>query len=63
MYNEKDHIQTAQEGYGFGHRGDYKYRVMDRQCISAVHHTNDIDDAKMYFYKCREYWRGERNES
>ena len=56
MYNEQDYIQTAKDGFGFGHRGEYKYRVMDRQNIGAIHHTNSMDDAKTYFHKCRKYW-------
>ena len=56
MYEEQDYIQTAKDGFGFGGRGDYKYRVMDRQKINPVHHTNDMEDAKKYFHKCREYW-------
>lgn len=56
MYSEQDYIEVAKEGFGFGYRGDYKYRVMDRQKIGAIHHTNDLKDAKRYFHKCREYW-------
>lgn len=56
MYDEQDYIQVAEDGMGFGHRGDYKYRVMDRQKIGATHHTNSLDDAKNWFHKCREYW-------
>lgn len=56
MYEEQDYIQTAKDGFGFGHQGKYKYRVMDRQKITATHHTNDLEDAKRWFHKCREYW-------
>jgi hypothetical protein len=56
MYDEQDYIQTAKDGFGFGHHGDYKYRVMGRLNTGAVHHTNCLDDAKKYFHKCREYW-------
>jgi hypothetical protein len=54
-YAEEDFIQVAKEGFGFGF-SDYKYRVMDKQKIGATHHTNDLDDAKRWFHKCREYW-------
>jgi len=56
MYDEQNYIETAKEGFSFGRRGEYKYRVMDRQKISAMHHTNSLGDAKKYFRKCREYW-------
>lgn len=56
MYEEQDYIQIAKEGFGFGHAGNYKYRVMDRQKIAATHHTNDLENAKRWFRKCREYW-------
>ena len=56
MYKEQDHIETAKDGFGFGHRGDYKYRVLDRQRIGVTHHTNNLDDAKRWFNECREYW-------
>ena len=56
MYNEQDHIQVAKEGFGFGHNGEYKYRVMDRQNIGATHNTNRLEDAKKWFHKCAKYW-------
>jgi hypothetical protein len=56
MYSEQDHIEVAKEGFGFGHNGEYKYRIMDRQRIGATHHTNDLLDAKNWFHQCREYW-------
>ena len=55
MYEEQDYIQVAKDGFGFGHK-NWKYRVMDRQKIGATHHTNDLDDAKNWFHKCRAYW-------
>ena len=56
MYDEQDHIQIAEKGFGFGHKGEYKYRVMDRRGIGATHHTNSMKDAKRWLHKCREYW-------
>ena len=56
MYLEKDHIQTAPEGKPFGQVRDYKYRVMDRWGEFPIHHTNDIEDARWYFNKCRVIW-------
>jgi hypothetical protein len=56
MYDEQDHIETAKDGFGFGHGGAYKYRVMDRMNIGATHHTNDLEDARRWFRKCRAYW-------
>lgn len=55
-YDEQDYIEEARNGFGFGHNGQYKYRVLDRYKIGATHHTNDIDDAKEWFHKCRKYW-------
>ena len=56
MYDEQDYIETAKEGFMFGHRGEYKYRVMDREKIGATHYTNSLDDAKRWFARCRKYW-------
>jgi hypothetical protein len=56
MYDEQNHIEIAKEGFGFGHTGQYKYRVLDRQRIGVTHHSNDMDDAKKWFYECRKYW-------
>lgn len=56
MYQEEDYIQTAPEGESFGHHRAYKYRVMDRQHIGATHHTNDLEDARRWFNKQRDYW-------
>lgn len=58
MYDEQDYIEVAKEGFGFGHSGccNYRFRVMDRQKINAVHYTNSLRDAKKCFHKCRDYW-------
>jgi hypothetical protein len=56
MYDEQDYIEVAKEGFGFGHRGNYKYRVLDRQKVGVTHHTNCIEDAKKWLRKCRSYW-------
>jgi len=58
-YTEQDHIQTSEEGCYFGYHGDYKYRVMDKQGISPIHHTNSLDDAQWYFNKCRKHWESQ----
>lgn len=55
MYEEQDYIQVAKDGFGFGHKS-WKYRVMDRQKITATHHTDDLENAKRWFRKCRAYW-------
>ena len=55
-YKKEDYIQVASEGAGFGYRGEYKYRVMDKQRTNATHHTNCLCDAERWFYKCRGYW-------
>ena len=47
-YIEK--VEAGMRGYG-----RWKYRVVGRNG-APVHHTNDIDDAKWYLERCREYW-------
>ena len=56
-YNEQDYIQTADDDNLFGHRGDYKYRVLDKNKEFPTHHTNSYEDAKKWFNVCVEYWK------
>jgi len=58
-YKESDFIQTAKDGEGFGHRRDYKYRVLNRTG-HYTHHTNDLKDARWWFKKCVALW--EKNQ-
>ncbi len=62
VYDEIDYIETAPEGSGFGHRGDYKYRVWNRTKTMPSHHTNSLDDAKAWFQKCRDEWAANEAE-
>ena len=56
MYTVRDHIEEAKEGKLFGHRGEYKYRVLGKDREFPIHHTNSYIDAVSYLNKCRKEW-------
>lgn len=54
MYLEENYIEEVPpnaKAYG-----KYKYRVWGRGRHLPTHHTNDLEDAKKWFEKCKEYW-------
>lgn len=55
-YNENDHIEVAPDGQAFGHHRKFKYRVLGKGLHWPIHHTNDLEDARSYFNKCRMEW-------
>ncbi len=56
MYEQNLHIQEASKECLFGHRKEYRYRVLGRDGESVIHHTNSLEDAERYFKKCRDHW-------
>ena len=55
-YSDQEHIEEAKDGKFFGHRGEYRYRVLGKDKICAIHHTNIYLDAVFYLDKCRKQW-------
>ena len=56
MYEQNLHIQEAPKERLFGHRPEYRYRVIGKDGESVIHHTNSLEDAEQYFKKCRDQW-------
>ena len=56
MYEQSLHIQEAPADCLFGHRRQYRYRVLGKKGETVIHHTNSLEDAVQYFRKCRDYW-------
>ena len=56
MYEQSSHIEEAPNDRLFGHRGEYRYRVLGKDGESVIHHTNSLEDAEQYFEKCKARW-------